>query len=130
MRVGFRLGRQSFAGIEIDSRHMADECRSIESEKSSGEADRFFRTHGVSERRAAQFPRGDLLDTRRAGVDVRIDTDDVLSARDLLRKLRQQLPGAKKCDANSRWEQIQHAMRHAVVASQRIAYRDAQSPHR
>ena len=130
MRVGFRLDRQSLAGIEFDSRYMADECRSIESEKSSGEADDFGGSHGVSERRAPSFPRGDWLDMRRAGVDVRIDKNDVLCPRDLFGKLRHELLGAKKCSADSGFKQIQDAMRHAVVASQRIAYRDAQSPHR
>jgi hypothetical protein len=38
MRVCFRRSRQSFAGNEIDSRYMADECRSGKSKNASGEA--------------------------------------------------------------------------------------------
>ena len=127
MGVCFSLGRQSFTGIEIDSRYMADECRSIESEKPSGEPDDFGRGHGVTERRAAQFPQGDPLDMRRAGVDVSIDEDDVPSACDLFGKLRRELRGAENRDVGTGREQIEDAMRNAVVASQGIPYCDAES---
>ena len=84
----------------------------------------------MSEGRAAELPRDDLLDMRRAGVDVRINKDDVLRSRDLFGKLRHELLGAKKCGAHNGFEQIQDAIRHTVVSSQGIANSDAQSPHR
>jgi len=116
--------------MEIDSRHMADECRSGKSKKPSGEADDFGRGHGVSERRQAYYLLRNLLDMRRARVDIRIDKDDIPCSRDFFGKLRQELLGAKKGGAGSGFEQIQDAMRHAVVTSQGIANGDQQGPHR
>jgi hypothetical protein len=91
MRVLFRFRRQPLAGIEIKSRHMADECRAGKSKESSGEADDFDRCHGVRKWRPAEFPRSDLLDIRKPGTDVRIHKDYVLCSSDIFRKLRHKL---------------------------------------
>ena len=67
---------------------------------------------------------------RRAGVDVGIDEEDVLSARDLFGKLRRELRGAANRYVGTGREEIEDAMCNAVVTSQGIAHSDAQSVQR